>query len=325
MLIHGKLLKLFIRSAEDVSIITGKIYYWDNAKLTLGRNRVTLIRSCAIGAILGGLQLISLILNVKSDKNMSSETIFGIFFPICFLWNIHYLFSMAFIGIELQTFINSAYRFEQAHANEMQIALNKKSNRRILKLTRFYQFLMHYGGTRLTTFLLAFLSAVAPTLPLNLLSFPPGSKLRMGMMGATNCVENSTYAALKTYRQVQILVGNLNRAHSTLLVSLLVIILTTLVLFNVSMLKSLTTGNFTAPGNLYINCFFADSTFHVIIILLSVYGLCGSVHHEAKETTGEGERGEGKGESGASEDERVLAFIVFLGIKLQLYFTTFLT
>ncbi|CAL8135742.1 unnamed protein product [Orchesella dallaii] len=359
MLIHGKLLKLFIRSAEDVSTFTGKIFYWDKAKLSLERNRVTFIKSCFVGAILAGLQLKYVLLNsstiLTADGNMSSETIFGIFFSICFLWNIHYLFSMAMIGVEFQTFINSAYRFEQANAHEMRIALNEKSNRRILKLTRFYLFLMHYLGTRISTIFIAFLSVAAPTLPLNFLSFPPGKymadafvfvstscdicgplhyvflsitfflnwfgwiclikhgivnlnqimigsaslavyvsiikrKLRMGINGTTYCIENSTDAALRTYRQVQILVDNFNRAHSSLLVSLHVMVLTTLVLSTVCIMKAWSAGRFTAPGYLYLNCFFADTNVHVVVVLLSVYGLCRSVHHDANETVGQMKR-----------------------------------
>ncbi|CAL8146553.1 unnamed protein product [Orchesella dallaii] len=318
MLIQGNLLKLFIRSVEVVSVITGKLYHWNKAKLSLERNRVTLIKSCAVAAILGGLQIKYLLLNAsnirQTDGNMSPGTIFGILFSTAISWNSHYLFSMAFIGVEFQTFINSAYRFEQVHVNEMRIGLNEKSNHRILKLTRFYLILLHHAGTRLTAFLITLLSAVAPTLPLNFLSFPPGKyitdafviatnscdicwplhyvflsinfllnwfgwtyfikygvmhlnqimigsaslavymsivnrKLQMGINGTAKSVENSTYAALKTYRQVQILAGNLNRAHSALLVSLLMMLLTTWVLSTVCMVKALTGGNFTASGN----------------------------------------------------------------------------
>ncbi|CAL8135740.1 unnamed protein product [Orchesella dallaii] len=262
---------------------------------------------------------------------------------------------MATIGPEFQTFIYSAYRFEQAHGHEMRIALNEKSNRRILKLTRFYLFLMHYAANRLSAFLLAFFSAVAPTLPVNFLSFPPGkyitdafvylnvscdicwalnfvllsikfvlnwvawtcfakygvlcmnqimigsaslavyvsiinAKLQMCIDGTSQCVENSTYAAIKTYRQVQILVSNLNRAHSALLVFLLVVLMSGLVLFTVSSIQTLTTGTFTESGNFYINCFFADAIVHFVVVILSVYGLCGNLHQEASGTLGEMKR-----------------------------------
>ncbi|CAL8136374.1 unnamed protein product [Orchesella dallaii] len=81
---------------------------------------------------------------------------------------------MALFGSEFQNFINSAYKFEQAHGHEMQLAQSEKFNNRILSLTKAYVYLMRYPGTRMAPIVISTIAAVAPNLPINFLSFPPG-------------------------------------------------------------------------------------------------------------------------------------------------------
>ncbi|CAL8136606.1 unnamed protein product [Orchesella dallaii] len=182
MLRFGGLLNSLLLSTEDFSIITGKNFTWDKRKMMLQVNRKGLLRGGVAGAILGLLQLANL-LSVLSKRTPGTNTIspeitLGIYFSGSYLsWQSYFCFSILFFKSEFEGFINSAYRFELTHAKELRELMGIKSNRRLLAVTKVYTFTTRQAGTKLATFVVALVSVVMPSLPMNFFSFPPGQNL----------------------------------------------------------------------------------------------------------------------------------------------------
>ncbi|CAL8143430.1 unnamed protein product [Orchesella dallaii] len=214
MLRDGGLLKALVFTTEDFSILTGKNFTWDIRKRMLKVNPRGFFRSGVVGTILGVLQLANLLYGLSNRKpgthTTSPEITLGIYYSASFLsWQTYFSFSILFFKSEFEAFINSAYRFELKHAEELRASMRIKSNRRLLAVTKFYTFTTRQAGTKLASFLVALVSVVMPSLPMNFFSFPPGRNLMdllnsLGLHGnmAFRCVSTALICAINGYASV---------------------------------------------------------------------------------------------------------------------------
>jgi len=106
-------------------------------------------------------------------------------------------------------------------------------------------------------------------------------KLEKGKQYFGKQLEQAIMDASNMYRKVHILVSGSNRGQYWILVSTLVSLMTVFVLSSVSIIKALTTGKLLEPSLIFMHCFLLQTVVYTGFVLVTVFGVCGCLHHEA--------------------------------------------
>ncbi|CAL8147392.1 unnamed protein product [Orchesella dallaii] len=100
------------------------------------------------------------------------------------------------------------------------------------------------------------------------------------IMGCRESEVNTTSMTFM-YRKIQLIVESYNRIHSKILISILLLYVSSLVIWAVKFIQFLLIGKFGDPTFLAMSFLVIQTIIHASTIIILLYGTCGNVHDES--------------------------------------------